>query len=617
MDDDNNRLTAPKKRRKKYNPSNSRTKKTKDVKPDVKVELPAEAEAEATPEGSESAQQDQDQDHDHDHDHDASSTEESKKPLETPVSAPAPAPAPAPEPAPAPVRDPAATSFQSIDPPLSDGVLAAISHYNFKSMTPVQAAVMPLFLKNKDVCVQAVTGSGKTLAFLIPMVEMILRRTVLLTKSQVGGLVISPTRELARQTFNVAKDLCRFASLPEPLLLVGGGGGYRPVTVDLDTFSKAGSDIVIGTPGRIDDILNRYSDLQMNELECLILDEADVLLDMGFEVTLTNILSKLPKMRRTGLFSATRSGTSAAGASAKSVKKLMARAGLRNPVMINVSIASAAPKKLEAQSTDMSDDDTPHQRLPPQEQATPTSLTNYCIVSPLDEKLSRLVTFLKQHKDEKILVFFVTCCCVEFYGLALQQLLHSDKYYVETLHGKLAPKRREKAMERFRNGGVEDGADKSTRQAKGSILLCTDVAARGLDVPDIEWTVQFDAPTDPSQYIHRVGRSARAGRFGSSLIFLSPKEDSFIDFLRIRKVPITEIGDNERCAPSKSKVLKSSDDASENASDVENGMITITDSLPKLRKLCMEDRDVLEKGTKAYTSYVRAYKEHQCAFIFR
>merc|ERR1719162_2732865 len=173
------------------------------------------------------------------------------------------------------------------------------------------------------------------------MVEMILRRTDLLNHNQVGGLVISPTRELARQTYNVAKELCRFASLSEPLLLVGGGGGHRPVAADLEKFASDGSDIVIGTPGRIDDILSRYSELQLNELECLVLDEGDVLLDMGFEVTLSSILSKLPRMRRTGIFSATRSGTTGAGASAKSVKKLMNRAGLRNPVMINVAIASA------------------------------------------------------------------------------------------------------------------------------------------------------------------------------------------------------------------------------------------------------------------------------------
>jgi ATP-dependent RNA helicase DDX55/SPB4 len=526
-------------------------------------------------------------------DESTTSTEEmAKEPLSTPSAPPA-----------------APNSFESINPPLSQGVLAAISRYGFKTMTPVQKATIPLFLTNKDVCVQAVTGSGKTLAFLIPMVEIILRRTVLLTKNQVGGLVISPTRELARQTYDIAKDLCRFASLTEPLLLVGGGGGHRPVTADLDAFAKASSDIVIGTPGRIDDILSRYNDIQVNELECLVLDEADVLLDMGFEVTLTSILSKLPKMRRTGLFSATKSGTSATGASAKSVKKLMARAGLRNPVMINVAIAATPSEDTSSKNANTLSADHSLE-LTPQEQATPSSLTNYYVISPLDEKLSRLVAFLKQHKDEKIIVFFLTCACVEFYGLALKQLLRSDTYYIETLHGKLAPKRREKAMERFRSGGSDDSSSTPARKAKGSILLCTDVAARGLDVPDIEWTVQFDAPIDPSQYIHRVGRSARAGRLGSSLIFLTPKEDSFVDFLRNRKVPITEIGNDERCAPSKSFIEHSADDKQEEKVEIAN-------VLPKIRQFVLEDRDLLEKGTKAYTSYIRAYKEHQCAFIFR
>ena len=524
------------------------------------------------------------------------SKEESNKPLETEISTPSP------------------NSFESINPPLSAGVLSAIRSYGFKSMTPVQAASIPFFLTNKDVCVQAVTGSGKTLAFLIPMAEIILRRTSLLTKSQVGGLVISPTRELARQTFNVAKDLCKFASLPEPLLLVGGGGGHRPVTADLDSFAKAGSDIVIGTPGRIDDILSRYSDLQMNELECLILDEADVLLDMGFEVTLTSILSKLPKMRRTGLFSATRSGASAAGGSAKSVKKLMARAGLRNPVMINVAIA--APGTSESTKSD-----NPSEKPAPEEQATPSSLTNYHILSPLDEKLSRLVAFLRQHKDEKVIVFFLTCACVEYYGLALKQLLRADTYYVEYLHGKLNPKRREKAMERFRNGGTESEPVESSRKAKGSILLCTDVAARGLDVPDIQWTIQFDAPSDPSQYIHRVGRSARAGKFGNSLIFLTPKEESFVDFLRLRKVPITEIEDSENCSPATSVVSKTASPNSKEKTEKleldEEDKIEITNVLPKIRQFVLGDRDLLEKGTKAYTSYIRAYKEYHCAFIFR
>jgi ATP-dependent RNA helicase DDX55/SPB4 len=315
---------------------------------------------------------------------------------------------------------------------------------------------------------------------------------------------------------------------------------------------------------------------------------------MGFEVTLTGILSKLPKMRRTGLFSATKSASTGGGASAHSVKKLMARAGLRNPVMINVAIALS-----------VKDQNKVSVQVAPEEQATPNSLTNYYVISPLEEKLSRLIAFLKQHKNEKIIIFFLTCACVEYYGLALEQILPSNDFYIETLHGKLAPKRREKAMERFRNGGAEDGSPK----VKGGILMCTDVAARGLDVPDIEWTIQFDAPTDPSQYIHRVGRSARAGKIGSSLIFLSPKEESFIDFLKLRKVPLLEISSDEKCSPTVSTI--GNDDASSETK------ISIPDVLPKVKSLVLQDRDLLEKGTKAFTSYIRAYKEHQCAFIFR
>jgi len=302
-------------------------------------------------------------------------------------------------------------------------------------------------------------------------------------------------------------------------------------------------------------------------------------------------------------------------------------------------------------------------RLAPQEQATPTSLTNYYVVSPLQEKMSRLVAFLKQHREQKIVVFFLTCASVEFYGMAIQRLLASsssdggtigpeDGCGIELLHGKLAPKRREKAMERFRKGGnsesvAKDGNPDET-SSQGAILLCTDVAARGLDVPDIEWTIQFDAPMDPSQYIHRVGRSARAGRIGSSLIFLTPKEESFIYFLRARKVPIGEVaGDDELCAPSRSKVLvfdvekkkkmdsdvvakaasvnddedddndEDDDDDDNHAEKSDSETVTIPDISFKIRKMVLKDRDMLEKGTKAFTSYIEAYKKMRCAFIFR
>lgn len=264
----------------------------------------------------------------------------------------------------------------------------------------------------------------------------------------------------------------------EPLLLVGGGssdktkGGASATSQDLSQFQKLSSDIVIGTPGRVEDVLTRYDNMDVSELEVLILDESDVLLDMGFEVTLTSILSRLPRMRRTGLFSATNTSE---------VKRLCVKSGMRNPVVVDVAV-SAIQKKEAANSKD-------------KQQATPSTLTNYYIISPLDEKLSRLLAFLHQHSNEKIIVFFLTCACVEYYSAVLKELdLPCTGFEYEALHGKLVQKRREKAMERF-------------RERKGSTaLLCTDVAARGLDVPDVSWTVQFDAPVDPSSYVHRVGR---------------------------------------------------------------------------------------------------------------
>ena len=210
------------------------------------------------------------------------------------------------------------------DPPLSQGVLDFIRGKRFHCMTPVQAATIPLFglSEKKDVAVQALTGSGKTLAFLIPIVEYLQKRQQQrqqtnhpYKRNQIGALILSPTRELAIQTHRVATELCSScsspSSLPPPLLLVGGSSSssssgsnnqLRPVTQDLATFTKTGSDIVVGTPGRVDDVLSRYAHIvDVSELEYLVLDEADQLLTGGgFVHTLQNILGRLPKMRRTG-----------------------------------------------------------------------------------------------------------------------------------------------------------------------------------------------------------------------------------------------------------------------------------------------------------------------------
>jgi len=524
-------------------------------------------------------------------------------------------------------KKPSPLSFCSLNKPaLSDGVLKYIEAQKFDSMTPVQAATIPLFLNNKDVAVQAVTGSGKTLAFLIPLVEMIIRRgkeknlskkssanISPLRKNQVGGIVLSPTRELALQTYNVAEELCKYAQLPQPLLLVGGGkgssgtGNHRPVTQDLQAFIKRRSDIIIGTPGRMEDVFSRYDVVDVSELECFILDEADVLLRMGFAMTLGSILSKLPKMRRTGLFSATTNG----------LQEWIPRAGMRNPVWVNVAVESNKSNK------DNNKNDNNLSLEPDnlqQQQLTPASLNNYYVVTTLEQKMSELVTFLQGHRTEKMILFFLTCACVDFYGKVLEDLC--PNLYIEILHGKLVQKRREKAVERYRNWGndanEETAMEENTNEQKmmsktksigsGGILCCTDVAARGLDITDISWVVQFDAPQDPAFYVHRVGRTARAGREGNSLLFLTRKEESYVDFLRLRKIPLTELPSPSLEAPEEKSTISSIDDGND---DDGNAVLV------KIRQLVLKDREILEKGTKAFTSYIRAYKEHHCAFIFR
>ena len=189
-------------------------------------------------------------------------------------------------------------------------------------------------------------------------------------------------------------------------------------------------------------------------------------------------------------------------------------------------------------------------------------------------------------------VFFLTCACVDFYGSSLKQVI-GDDLYIELLHGKLVQKRREKAMERF-------------RASSGGVLFCTDVAARGLDVADIDWVVQLDAPQEPSQFIHRVGRSARAGRKGSSLVFLTEKEEAYVDLLSNRQVALLPLPETESCC----RPVQTGDDET-----VENE--SVKSILSPIKELVLKDRDLLEKGTKAFTSYIRAYKEHACAFIFR
>ena len=481
--------------------------------------------------------------------------------------------------------------FADLRPSLRPESLDALAAGGFERSTPVQASTIPLLCSHKDVSVEACTGSGKTLAFVLPMVEILARARKELRRYEVGAVVVSPTRELARQIHEVAtpfvKTLARGGDASDgeelSMLLVGG----TDVSKDVAKFAATSPLVLVATPGRLWDVMQRSRELDGKKCELLILDEADRLLGMGFMATLNNIISRLPKQRRTGLFSATQT---------EEVAEL-ARAGLRNPVRVTVRDAVNAAARAAGDKKGK----------------LPTQLQLLYRLCPVDAKLWHLVNFIREHHSCKMIVYFLTCACVDFYESAVKELLPESSTIA--LHGKMKQKQRESALGVF------------TEQSSG-VLMCTDIAARGLDIPGVDWIVQFDPPQDPAAFVHRVGRTARMGREGNAIVFLSPNsEASYVDFLRIRGVEIKAApGTREHFAEVAAETQNGDDDKQiELASD-------IVDALEKteleeragadqthiaLRKASEKSRELMEKGVRAYVSFIRGYKEHHCRFIFR
>ena len=436
--------------------------------------------------------------------------------------------------------------FKDFVPPLMPEILEAVQSMNFQSATPVQATVVPYFLSHKDVNVVACTGSGKTLAFLIPLFQILWNKECRLVNGQVGAVIISPTRELALQTFSVAQQFEEKNGKAHVILLTGG----NEVAEDIKQLHCEKGLVLIATPGRLKDIMERQQEkLSFRELEVLILDEADVLLDLGHATTINYILSKLPKQRRTGLFSA----TEADGVSA------LCKAGLRNPVKIKIEIKS-------------------HNQV----QAVPVLLKNYFVTLPSDAKLGFLLRFLRSHQQEKIIVFFLTCAQVDFLTSALLSLDVLAGIKLRSLHGRMVQKKRLKTMEDF-------------RKPESGVLFCTDVAARGIDIPDVDWIVQFDPPQDPAFFIHRIGRTARAGKKGQSLLMLEPSEAAYVPFTRRRGVPLIEW--DEKWDES-----------------LRNESLSV---LEKIRSKCATSRELYEKSVTGFVANIRAYRNHDCNFILR
>ncbi|KAI9731628.1 MAG: ATP-dependent RNA helicase [Claussenomyces sp. TS43310] len=372
--------------------------------------------------------------------------------------------------------------FDELD--LAPKTAQAITEMGFTEMTPIQRKAIPPILAGRDVLGAAKTGSGKTLAFLIPAVEL-LHSLRFKPRNGTGVVIVSPTRELALQMFGVARELMTHHSQTCGIIM---GGANRSAEA---SKLAAGVNLLIATPGRLLDHLQNTKGFVYKNLRTLVIDEADRILDAGFEDEMRAIVKILPETRQTALFSATQT---------TKVEDL-ARVSLRpGPLYINVESAT--------------------------EHSTVEGLQQGYVVCPSDLRFRLLFTFLKRHlsKKKKIIVFVSSCACVKYY----EELLNYIDLPVLALHGQQKQQKRTANFFSFVN-------------ATEGVLICTDVAARGLDIPAVDWIIQFDAPDEPRNYIHRVGRTARGSNGkGKSFLVLQPSEVGFLHHLQLARVPLVE-----------------------------------------------------------------------------
>ncbi len=421
------------------------------------------------------------------------------------------------------------SDFQEL--PLSDPTASGLRDSHFETLTDIQSRAIPLALKGLDILGAAKTGSGKTLAFLVPVLEK-LYRARWTELDGLGALIISPTRELAVQIFEVLRKIGRHHSLSAGLVI-----GGKSLKEEADRIGRM--NLLVGTPGRILQHLDQTAGFDVDNLQILVLDEADRIMDLGFQNDVDALVEHLPKTRQTLLFSATQS---------KKISDL-ARLSLRDPEYVSVHEAAAS--------------------------ATPATLQQHYMVAPLPEKLDTLYGFMKANLKSKMIVFFSSGKQVRFAYETFKEL-HPGVPLLH-LHGRQKQTARLEITARF-------------TKAKHSCLFATDVVARGVDFPSVDWVVQVDCPEDADTYIHRVGRTARYESNGRAVLFLDPSEEAMLKRLEQKKVPITKVQARE-------KKKKSVHDEFQN--------------------LCWKRHDVKYLAQKAFVSYTRSIHLQKDKEVFK
>ncbi|EPZ35252.1 DNA/RNA helicase, DEAD/DEAH box type domain-containing protein [Rozella allomycis CSF55] len=353
------------------------------------------------------------------------------------------------------------TTFASLN--LSRPILKAITNMGFARPTKIQANTIPIALTGKDICASAVTGSGKSAAFLIPSIERLLYRQKSI--SQVRVLVLLPTRELAVQCYQVAKTLAQFTDITFGLCV----GGISPKAQQAELQNRP--DVIVATPGRLIDMVRNMQSFSIENIEILVLDEADRMLEVGFKAELEEIIRLCPKSRQTMLFSATMTDN---------IDDLI-RLSLNHPSRVFVDSATKIAHNLTQEFIRIRENKD-------------------------NEKPGFLLALCKKIYKKKCIIFFDNKIAAHRMRIAFGLL----GLKAAELHGNLTQAQRLEALDSFKNNKVD-------------FLLATDLAARGLDISGVQTVINYNMPTDYARYLHRVGRTARGGQSGVSVSLIDEK----------------------------------------------------------------------------------------------
>ncbi|PQJ78142.1 DEAD/DEAH box helicase [Polaribacter porphyrae] len=362
--------------------------------------------------------------------------------------------------------------MQFTELPLNKSILKAIAEERFHRSTLVQEKAIPLILEKKNIIVAAQTGTGKTAAFALPIIHLLFdKQDTEKREKTIKALVITPTRELAIQILENIKSYAKYSNLRATAVF--GGVSLEP---QKEVLAK-GVDILVATPGRLID-LHLQGNINLNAVEIFVLDEADLMLDMGFINDVKKIEQLTPKKKQTLLFSAT---------IPDKIDEL-AKSVVKNAVRVEIN----------------------------PEETTAKNIGQLLYYLPKKNKTDLCLHLLQNTINGKIIIFRRTKFGVD----KLEQTLLKNGYKVTSIHGDKNQNIRNKAIEDFKN-------------KKATILIATDVAARGIDITNIDAVINFDIPNIPETYVHRIGRTGRAGKSGIAFSFCSPDENNYIKDIEI------------------------------------------------------------------------------------